>query len=475
MRILAPHLRASRQRGSVLLAALFIAMIVAGLAFGLLSESLSARANMVRSDTSVRALELAEAGLLRAEVRLAGLAGTASLDGAFGGGTYQVAVRDLPAEVAFRQNHKPDPLPIPPDMLAADAASKFRNRYWTWATGTVGQSTRTLEVHVRRWSTGLYREGMFAIYDLKFGGNSTTDAYTSVSADGTYSSYASQLAASTNYDAKGNKYVESGGDLGSNLGMITLMGSSTSVRGNAIPGDDKYVDLKGSVEITGDSTARTETRDIQPPPLSEFQNALAVGRGTTAPPGGTAGTQQTRWTSSKAVTYNATTMDLRVGSGTKLTLPGGSSRDTAIPYFFTRLDIGSNGILEIPAGQFVKIYITQEMTMAGTATLNNAGSPMQLEVLAHPYANLPSGFYPDASKLLIKLTGGSTSALSVYAPEFPFELHGGSDLYGAVIAKSITATGGVNFHYDKSLETLRQDAIARVERMYWAERSPPRR
>jgi hypothetical protein len=463
------------ERGSVLLAAIFIAMVVAGLAFGLVSEGLAARAHMVRSDTSARALELAEAGLLRAETRLAGVAptGTLTLSGQFGAGTYTVAVRDLAAEVAYRQAHQPQPLPIPSDMLAADAAAKFQNRYWTWATGTVGQSTRTLEVHVRRWSTGLYREGLFSIYDLKFGGNSTTDAYYSTNPNtGATQTHASQLGANAAGDMS---YALLGGDLGSNLGMITLLGSSTTVRGNAIPGDKKYVDLKGSVTITGDQTARTETRNIKDPPRSEFDAACAVAAGTQAPPGGTAMAQSARWTTSKAVTYNATTMNLSVGTNTTLTLRGGTTPQTAVPYFFTSLTIGSNSTLKVASGEYVKIYVTQSMTMSGNSTLDNAGSPAQLEILAHPYSGVPTSFYPDTSSLLVKLVGGSTSSFCMYAPQFDCEFHGGTNIYGAAIAKKITATGGVNFHQDRSLETLRQDLVARVERMYWAERSPPRR
>lgn len=476
MHTLRPVLALRSQQGSVLLAALFIAMVVAGLAFGLLTEGFAARANMIRSDTTMRALELAEAGVLRAELELANrTVSTLTLQGAFGNGTYVTTVRDLASEVAYRQGHQPDPLPIPSDMTGSNAADLYRNRYWVVSTGRVGQGTRTVETHLRRWPAGLYREGLFAIYNLQFGGNSTTDAYSSLDASGAVVSYASQLAAGGNMDSRGRMYVETGGDIGSNLGMITLTGSSTSVRGNAIPGSNQYVDLRGPVEVTGDMTPRTQTRTITTPTAAEFTNALTIATGGAMAPNGTQQPQHTRWNADGAVNYNIAAMTLALGNNRTLTLRGGTSAATAVPYFFTSLTVGSNSTLAVQPGEYVKIYITQSFTMAGNSTLQNTGSPRQLEIVAHPHSGMPTGSYPVPSQMMVRLTGGVASAMSLYAPEFPFEIHGGSELFGAAVARTITASGGVNFHYDKSLGDLRTDPTSSVERVYWAEPAPPRR
>ena len=51
----------------------------------------------------------------------------------------------------------------------------------------------------------------------------------------------------------------------------------------------------------------------------------------------------------------------------------------------------------------------------------------------------------------MKLAGGSTSYFVVNAPNSAVTIHGGSDLYGAVVANSIDDIGGVNLHFDNAL------------------------
>jgi hypothetical protein len=52
----------------------------------------------------------------------------------------------------------------------------------------------------------------------------------------------------------------------------------------------------------------------------------------------------------------------------------------------------------------------------------------------------------------LKLTGGSTTAASVYAPKAYVKVAGGSHYYGAIIGRWIFFGGGSKLHRDKKLE-----------------------
>jgi hypothetical protein len=52
----------------------------------------------------------------------------------------------------------------------------------------------------------------------------------------------------------------------------------------------------------------------------------------------------------------------------------------------------------------------------------------------------------------VTINGGSTTAMLLYAPNAPFKLNGGGNLYGAVVAGNVTDLGGGAIHYDRQLQ-----------------------
>jgi hypothetical protein len=54
----------------------------------------------------------------------------------------------------------------------------------------------------------------------------------------------------------------------------------------------------------------------------------------------------------------------------------------------------------------------------------------------------------------IKLTGGTTSAMTVYAPDADVAMGGNTDFYGSILGKTVTANTQVKFHYDTNLGNL---------------------
>ena len=49
--------------------------------------------------------------------------------------------------------------------------------------------------------------------------------------------------------------------------------------------------------------------------------------------------------------------------------------------------------------------------------------------------------------------GNSQSAATIYAPNASFTLQGTQDLYGSILAKTITNGGNAGIHYDRRLAT----------------------
>ena len=54
----------------------------------------------------------------------------------------------------------------------------------------------------------------------------------------------------------------------------------------------------------------------------------------------------------------------------------------------------------------------------------------------------------------VVMTGNSAASATIYAPNAPTLLKGTSDLYGAVVGKTITVAGDMNIHYDMQLQAL---------------------
>ena len=53
----------------------------------------------------------------------------------------------------------------------------------------------------------------------------------------------------------------------------------------------------------------------------------------------------------------------------------------------------------------------------------------------------------------VQVAGGTETSALLSAPNATGGFSGGSDWYGAVILKQLTATGGASIHYDRRLQT----------------------
>jgi hypothetical protein len=412
--------RAEGERGSVSVLALIVAITVGGLSLAMLQEGLAAKGTLGRVEADVRSLELAETGLSRAERELTELIdttgdGIGAVSGTFAGGSFGVtATQDV-----------------------------VRPERWTLlSTGRHGRSTRQVEVLVRRVESALYRYGLLSDDDLVFNGLNTTDQY-----DSRLGTYASQAV---NAD-DGGTFAQEGGSVGSNSGVVELNGSSVYIRGDAIPGPLHSVEESGNPTVLGDTTPRRYEQELPPPPYDDFRAAYLSNDnllGITTSLGA-------------VLSYDPLTMELSVKGG-KATFTGGT-------YFFSSITLRSQATLEVSGAS--KVYVTGNVDLTG-GVLSNSGAPADFQVFAHPY-DLPPGSSPTDTQ--VKINGGSGASWAFYGPAVDLKIGGGSDLFGAAVAKSITISGNCAFHYDKALGEIGGYGETTIERIAWRELTSPRR
>ena len=93
-------------------------------------------------------------------------------------------------------------------------------------------------------------------------------------------------------------------------------------------------------------------------------------------------------------------------------------------------------------------------------TMNVAGTGVSPDVVDFEGGSFANGsFDPSKFQILyagtqrLKLTGGTSAAATVYAPNAAVQMTGGTDFYGSVLSRTFSANSHVAMHYDRSLAT----------------------
>ncbi len=253
-------------------------------------------------------------------------------------------------------------------------------------------------------------------------GNASTDGYTSANG-GTYSSTQSNAL----------------GSIGSN-GSVGISGHSTHVGGNVHvknPTNANPLPVNGLCPASevytnggptyGGPVAISTYVPIQPCPPN----------GTGCPVGVT---DESISSAQTLVPGNYRNINVSTPHGI-LTLTGPGV------YNINCLNVGSNSTLQIsPPTTQVVINVTGTLgancaapvSLSGNSVTNTSGIA----------ANLMINY---GGTQTLTITGGASAYYVLNAPNAPVTIHGGSDLYGAVVAYTIDDSGGVNLHFDNSL------------------------
>ena len=127
--------------------------------------------------------------------------------------------------------------------------------------------------------------------------------------------------------------------------------------------------------------------------------------------------------------------NLQVTGGSTITLEAGT-------YSINSLKLTGGSTIVIGSGPVIlNVAGTDDATpidFEGGATANESFDPSMFRI---HYAGTGT----------LKLTGGTTVAAIVYAPRANAQIAGSADVYGSVLAATVSATGGAQFHYDRRL------------------------
>jgi hypothetical protein len=108
---------------------------------------------------------------------------------------------------------------------------------------------------------------------------------------------------------------------------------------------------------------------------------------------------------------------------------------------------GAGASLVIPIGSRLEVYTTASNVRLGGGGVVN-GSGLAINNQWYTLAGVTTDF---------RITGSASWSGTVYAPDSDLRIGGGSPLfYGALIARTITANGSVQFHYDEALGNVGQ-------------------
>jgi hypothetical protein len=255
-----------------------------------------------------------------------------------------------------------------------------------------------------------FNYAMFGKEDITLSGGAVTNSYNS--ATGTFTLSNSNGDVGTNGSAcptiklSGGVDVNGDADYGATGSSCTISSSG----GSTITGTSGPLPQNVSLPSVTIPTVGTNQGDISCSGNCAQPKVLATNQtfGSISVSGG------------KSITLNAGTY--RVG-GIKLT--GGSS-----------LIIGSGPVL---------VYIDcsdGELDLSGGNVTNSSKISTNLVFMLGPACGGS------------KVSGGANASYAVYAPDTDIALSGGTDIYGAVVGKSIKGSGGTAVHYDRALASF---------------------
>jgi hypothetical protein len=130
-----------------------------------------------------------------------------------------------------------------------------------------------------------------------------------------------------------------------------------------------------------------------------------------------------------AGSFTYTDGDLKVTAGNTVTLANGT-------YCFKSVTLVGNSLLKVNGP--VVVYLTDQADLSGGAVINTTNCAANLQILS-------------SGTGAIKVSGGTQTFLTIYAPSAQVDVVGGGDLSGAIVGNSVKVTGGSNIHFDEAL------------------------
>lgn len=285
---------------------------------------------------------------------------------------------------------------------------------------------------------------------ITMGGNVHTDSYDSTS---------------MTMGASGQPVPDAfGGAVGTNGnlsigGQVVVNGNLDTPRtgvGNCNNGNITAITASGQANVTGDTIqlpqAKTYPAPIAPDPMPTTDN-LGITPSSAcsdfAIPTLVGSCFKDPFTNIFTITANGATPivlpNLAMSGGARIMLTT-AAPGTPIALNVNSFSMASNSALTLGPNTSVVMNVAGQgisadvVDFTGGTLTNSSYDPSRFQIL---YAGTAT----------IKLTGGSATAATVYAPNASVAMHGSADFYGSILSRQFSDIGGASVHYDRSLGT----------------------
>ena len=307
--------------------------------------------------------------------------------------------------------------------------------------GGVGAANIEVSTVIDRQVIPAFRYAAFATFNgcdaLSFAGGATTNSYDSTAALGpggtpVLGNYGGDVGTNGNLSEVGNPTTIWGtlSTPRSGVGQCTANNVTAATIGANASVDGGLVELPQPVTFPAPAAIS---------PLPPTSNVNFNGGG--CPAAATAAAQC-------VANANGATITPSPASGGVVTLGNVSLNGGAVlrlnagTYIVNSLDLAGNSTIEVASGPVIfRVAGVDEpipIDFTGGSLVNDSFDPTQLQFI-----------YDGVGE--VRMRGGSQAAALVYAPNGVTSIAGGADFYGAIVTRTLTATGGSSIHYDRNL------------------------
>ncbi len=282
------------------------------------------------------------------------------------------------------------------------------------ATGTYDGAETSVEAWLAPEMKHPFEFALFGDDHIAMANSACTDSYNSDSG-----SYGATLA-------------HDGASVGSN-GTLTLE-NIASIGGDAISAIADGITIDNMANVRGDTITGVDPQEIDIIPDEEYVWAEANSIAST----GISGTY----------TYDPTDYSLDIGANDDVVLASGV-------YYFSDIILAQNGTISLEPGAEVIIYMTGDLVLENSSSVNLDGTPAQLIIYS--------------SGDLLSLGQSTDLTAAFYGPDAAFTLENYTDFFGAVVANTIDFKNNVCFHYDRYLSELEKGETGSLLVVAWRE------
>ena len=295
----------------------------------------------------------------------------------------------------------------------------------------------------------LFANGLVAKNTITFsGGNAVVDSY-----DSRLGAYDAPLGGgSTNKYARG-----SAGSASVSVGSFSL--SNSEIFGFVSIGTSDYTGLNvgpngivgdfgaaaGSVDYTRVTTDFTTNFEDASAPATAGYSIGTINGATTLPRGGDLAAADGKFY------YDVVKIQLSGPASRKLNISSGNDvvvRITASPGT-DGVKLTGNASIQVLGSSSLEMYADSNVSIAGRGVAN-ANDPEAFQFWSTKAAG-------SAGAQSVSVSGNGNLSAVVYAPNADVTMNGGGasgSVYGAVVADTISVTGGSEFHYDEALAAM---------------------